>query len=226
MDLKNLKVQGTIINYFPFPFTAIKPGLVPGIFEIPEGNPIKKEFSVKHIDSVIMRTYVGEIGGGWIESLCPASELCDSIVNDFFGDSIYTDRAQGIGPGITWIEGNLTTEQLKDKKYLPVLEETFNKQVLWFKLLVQHADDSWQKMRQHRVLSDLQRYAATFLKLDREWLTALEIQKTQNVCPACGTMVPLTAIKCFNCGFILDEEKFKAIKHRFDYAGAPQAKTA
>lgn len=232
MDLKNLKLQGTVINYFPFPFDTVKPGLVPALYQIPAGDPIRKDFSIFQVDSVISRTYVGELGGGWRESLCPASELCESIVNDFFTSCIYTEQATRIGPGITWIEGLWNKEDIptaKDSKgnpFAPILEDTYNKQVEWFKILVQHADDSWAKVRQHRVLSDLQRYAASFLKLDREWLTALEIKKTQHVCDACGTMVPLTAIKCFNCGYILDIKKFEEIKHRFDMAGAVTTKTA
>lgn len=228
MDLKNMKLQGTVINYFPFSFDTVKPGLIPALYEIPAGNPISKDFSVFEVDSVISRTYVGELGGGWKESLCPASELCESIVNDFFNSNIYTDPNTRIGPGISWIEGIWNKERIKkDKDLVPFLDGLYNKQTEWFHILVMNADDSWSKLRQHRLISDLQRYAATFLKLDREWLTRLEIQKQQNTCEACGTMVPLTAIKCFNCGYIIDEEKFKLIKHRFDMAGIVQpAKTA
>jgi len=75
---------------------------------------------------------------------------------------------------------------------------------------VKLADDDWNKYRQHKTISDIQRYACSFLKLERPWLLDAEITAALSECPSCFEKVNPRAIVCSHCRFVLDEARYKA----------------
>jgi hypothetical protein len=66
------------------------------------------------------------------------------------------------------------------------INEANKKQKNWFRALVQLADDDWQQLRRHGMISDIQRTACKELGLKREWLDAVPIEDRIN-CPFCGS---------------------------------------
>lgn len=212
--MDGLEFRGTVVSWYPFPIENIhKPGLMPEYFKINNGEFEKKIPGITEIDSVKRRQYINE-DQGWAESLVPANELCTSLVNDYLNSCISIDV--NAGPGIFWVPGKVNLALLiANKDYKPLLDKHFDRQILWFKALVKTADDSWQEARKHRAITTIQKYAATYLDLDREWLMDREVEDSMSKCEACGTQVPVEGIKCAACGFILNPEKYKAMKERF-----------
>ena len=71
------------------------------------------------------------------------------------------------------------------------------------------ADDSWSKYHQHRDISDLQRDAANYLNLDRDWIKSVEVNDLI-VCPACGsTLANDLVMKCPMCQTVIKPEEYK-----------------
>lgn len=214
MDLENIEFKGTVVSFYPFDIENIhKPGLLPEYFNIKSGNLRAKEPGVNHYISVRRRQYINN-EQGWSETLVPANQLCESLVNDYVNSCIATSVEAR--PGLFWLKGKIPYELLvSSKDFKSLLESAYNKQINWFKALVQRADDDWERARQHRSITHIQKYAATFLDLERPWLLTQEIAKATNRCESCGEMVPLSAVKCASCGFILDVKRYAELKDRF-----------
>jgi len=214
MDLENIDFKGTIVSWYPFPIEQIqKPGLLPEFFNVNAGDPKGKVPGITHFNSVRRRQYMNE-DQGWSETLVPASQLCSAIIYDYFRSCIATEEE--VGPGLFWVPGNIPLALLTTEKNLKAQsDKVFANQLKWFESLVKLADDTWSMAKQHRSITHIQKYAAEFLDLDREWLITQEIAKTTNRCPSCNEMVPISGIKCGTCGYILDMEKYNKVKERF-----------
>jgi hypothetical protein len=214
MDTDNYEFKGTIVSWYPFPIEQIqKPGLMPEFFAVNAGDLKKKVPGITHFNSVRRRQYIND-DQGWSETLVPASQLCSAIIYDYFKSCIATEAE--IGPGMFWVPNIVTLPVLTtDKQYKDTLDRSYNLQLKWFEHLVKLADDTWSVAKQHRSITTIQKYAAEFMNLDREWLIAQEIEKTMSRCPSCNTMVPVNGIKCASCGYILDLEKYAKVKERF-----------
>lgn len=193
----------SVVSIYPRPIDESKPGLIPGVFQMPAGsfeNP-----QVLHVQHSTCPVYAFD--GKSIPTTIVSDEIANSIVNDFIAASVaVTEDAQ---PGLFTIDGHLTIEEIK-KKYADKLKEINERQNRWFASLVALADDDWSKTRQHRQISDLQRDAARALNLEREWL---RIQaKIITTCPACAAKVEGTPVVCKACNYILDEARYKTMK--------------
>lgn len=213
-DMQKLQFQGTVISWYPYDIENIhKPGLMPEFFTIKAGDPAKKVPSFNSFDSLKRKQYMNE-DQGWAEMLVPASELCESIVQDYFKSCIET--AGDVGPGIFWVPGIITPALLTaDKNLKSKADYHYDMQRRWFEKLVAKADDTWQHVKQYRAITTIQKYAAEFLNLEREWLFVQQTSKQNVRCEACGSVVPETAVKCANCGFILNVDKYNKLKDRF-----------
>ena len=80
--------------------------------------------------------------------------------------------------------------------------DALEKQKRWFVALVRLADDDWQMIRRHNVISDIQRTAARELGLKRDWLINIEDESvSKGTCPFCGTgLLNPNAPICPSCG--------------------------
>jgi hypothetical protein len=214
MDTENFEFKGTIVSWYPFPIEQIqKPGLLPEFFNVNPGDLKNKVPGITHFNSVKRRQYIND-EQGWSETLVPASQLCSAIIYDYFKSCIATES--DIGPGLFWVPGNVVAAMITaNKEFKQQSDRSYDLQLKWFEHLVKLADDTWSMAKQHRSITNIQKYAANFLNLDREWLITQEIAKTTSRCPSCNEMVPLTGIKCASCGYILDMEKYAKVKERF-----------
>jgi hypothetical protein len=214
MDTDNFEFKGTIVSWYPFSIEQIqKPGLLPEFFEVKAGDLTKKIPGITHFNSVRRRQYIND-DQGWSETLVPASQLCSAIIYDYFKSCIATEGE--VGPGLFWTPNLITVDTILASKELKAkADASYNLQLKWFEHLVKLADDTWSIAKQHRSITTIQKYAAEFLNLDREWLISQEIAKTTSRCPSCNSMVPINGIKCADCGYILDLEKYAKVKERF-----------
>jgi len=141
----------------------------------------------------------------------PADIFAENSIQTFLSAQIGRNTETGAEPGIFWVEGHLSREEIK-KNYAEQLTKARLKQNLWFGMLVQKADLDWAKTQQVNHISDLQRKAAEGLNLEREWLlTSATIG--QERCPACSYILPNPVPPiCMNCKMILDEERASKLK--------------
>lgn len=200
--------KSTLVSIVPFPIVEFKPGIYPGFFEIP---PCKSEIpeilvisdSVYHVEIDENRT---------ITVKCPSEDIAKSIVDDYIVSNLAYSVDEDAAPGFMYKSGefDLPTVMIK---FSGEINELKKRQLRWFGKLVEMADDDWERSRQHKFISDMQRHAAKALKLDRPWLivpqpNTLTILK----CPACQSIIPPEAIVCANCRCILNMEKYKTLQ--------------
>ena len=168
------------------------------------------------LESAIYYQYVGQGSGDdntdFIRREVNPDELADSVVRDFTTSSIeYSDVG---APGLFWVPGEFDVDNQEHKDRI---KSAYVSQEKWFERLVSLADADWSRLQDPRHVSDLQRFAARHFNLDRDW--AIEPSKDTIVCDMCATSVKAYAVLCPNCGYVLNEEKFEANRHRFSGSG-------
>lgn len=193
--------KSTIVSLVPFDIHENKP-VFPGDFFIPGAR--ENDFEILVVDNATSFKYIDE-NRGTIKLLVESEELAKAIVEDYENSQVA--RHDGLGPGIFFVPGEYTKDgiRLKFKAELKVARDKQNK---WFESLIRLADDDWEKTRQHRAISDLQRYAAKALNLERPWL----IEPKMSKCPACKVTVEEGAIICSNCHAVLDKEAYEKMQ--------------
>lgn len=203
--------KSTIVSIYPNRIVEEKPALQPGRFVIEPGtydNP-----------SILV---VGP-SSSWIEIdesqpllEIPASSflMADSIVKDYC-NGLFCCNMNDVRPGLFWIPGNLTVEDVKIK-HRPLLDKYNQYQKNWFTQLVTAADSLWSRTNGNPLaISDDMRTAAQLLGLkDKPWIKDFtQIQRI--TCKACGQLNAPGVVVCPNCKVVLDAEKFKEMKLQF-----------
>jgi hypothetical protein len=205
--------HATVVSVFPHTVKTSLP-LLPSYYEVEEAGPEDPKILV--VGTAINDVYVGEGRGQFGQDRTimrvpvPADQLAHAIVSD------YISGMQGvvlpdIVPGLFWVPGKQTVETIKSlhgAELLAVVARQHN----WFKELVKLADDDWMRYKQHKMLSDLQRKAATLLKVDRPWLFEAEITAALSECPSCFEKVHPQAMVCKHCNYVLDAKRFERSK--------------
>jgi len=205
--------KATVVSIFPMTIDERKPGIYPGHFKI---NPAKDgDFELLHVSPSVhwVQFYDGRPA---LKIATPGSDIATSIVNDFVRNIFGYDFENDAYPGIFWVEGHVTKDEIK-KSHMTPLRDATERQRRWFEHLVKLADDAFVgSNRQHKVIADVQRYACRNLGLTRDWLIEIpEKQVAPKLCPNCQEKVNAARVVCA-CGFIFDETKYKAMK----FAGA------
>jgi hypothetical protein len=203
-------VSATLVYIAPCTIREQKP-ILPSEFYLEAGsfeNP-----SLLLVGKGINDIYVGEGRGqagperSVIRVPVEADVIAAAIVTDWM-EAQYGVVLPDAVPGFFWVPGHVTVATIGKQ-----LIEANERQKLWFKNLVKLADDDWNKFRQHKTISDIQRYACNALKLERPWLLDNEIVLALSECPSCFEKVNPKAIVCAHCGLVLDEERHKAMTY-------------
>lgn len=200
--------HATLISIVPFKIQEFKPGIYPGFFELaPCKNNVPEilniQDSVYHVEIDENRT---------ITVKCQAEDIAKSLVSDYVVSNLQYSIEANAAPGFMWKPGKLSVNDvlMKFGDDLAALRVT---QMNWFSRLVQLADDDWEKSRQHKFISDMQRFAAKALGLDKPWIiTPQTIELRTEKCPACQTLVMPEAIVCSQCRCVLNFEKYEKLK--------------
>jgi len=140
----------------------------------------------------------------------PVSVVGDAICNDFIVAQIEIDMPSEAIPGIFWVWNKLSRDEVK-KNHAALLAKHGANQTRWFQRLVRRADSDWQMFHQHNVIADVQRLAARYLNLDREWVHAT-VDIGNDRCPACSSVLMRpTPVVCPTCQCILDKERYEKL---------------
>ncbi len=84
------------------------------------------------------------------------------------------------------------------------LAEAYRKLGEFYKRLVFIADQEWERTHNYMIITDVQRRAARWLGLEKEWSYE---PKPMLDCPACGEKVKPGVAVCRSCGAVLDRAK-------------------
>ena len=209
MSLDEDILKCSIVSIVPFPIEEYKPGLYPGNFIISpslDGIPqiLVIGTSVHHAETAIIDRS--------ITITTPAHEMAKSIVDDYLDSQLAVNvKDRTCGPGIFWKVGvyNLARVYAECSKEL---EEAKMRQNNWFIRLVEMADDDWEKTRQHRTITDMQRQAARTLKLERAWIVEPAKSATMERCPACGVILMANVAICASCRYVVDPKKYATLQ--------------
>jgi hypothetical protein len=200
-------MECTVVSIYPLPINEEKPGMSPTRFSIPAC--VDKKPELLYVTSGVDHMFVGSVFGT-IHVPIAADIIAKSIVDDFVGSIELND--EGAKPGLFWFPGKLTVEQVMKT---PEYNLAKARQITWFMKLVKQGNDTWNKFRQHKAISDINRVAARELGVNAEWTIDVKDVKTEN-CPACMTVVSSEAVICANCNAVLNAEKLKSLQ----FAGA------
>jgi len=197
----------TIISACPFPIDEKKPGLQPGVFKIPAAKLERQDIEVIVVKSGSYPVYMDHDRGSFVveEKL---ETIAMSVVEDLCNAVLAADYLAR--PAIFWVSGEYTKEEAKEEFHDQIMD-AIQKQAEWFRRLVQLADDDWSKTRQHKFITDIQRYAGKALGLQREWLIKPLTVATQE-CPGCAKDISGKALKCSFCGTIVNIAGWNALQ--------------
>jgi len=193
-------METTVVSLLPFQLEERKPTLIPEWFVVPAAKDGKP--GILHVKDC--HSNLAMIEGKTFPVTHSAEEISNSIVNDYC--SSHLEASDDAKPALFWVFGRLSASdvlvQHKDK-----VDEARKKQNIWFMRLVRRADDDWEKTKQHRMITDLQRHAATSLGLhNKAWMTPIEPMELVK-CPFCMHLIEKEAVICTNCKQVVDKEK-------------------
>ena len=218
----------TIISICPAEVNVTLPHTTPPRITIPPaevGKPILAVFS----DGEERQFIGGEVNkkDPWVKYPVIALDLVKGIVNSYKMSATFIEpnalpgifavsgKPDGITPGnhnytIVLNNGN---ESVIDK-FIGQFTAEYNKiktqQDNWFKRLVQVADKSFAKNSNYAEISDLQRYAAKRMNIERPWNKEIKPEDFKK-CPFCQSFVDPAAIVCIHCQNIVNQEEYKKL---------------
>lgn len=200
----------TIVNIFPKDIHERKLTLTPSEYYIPAGSYDKPGILV--ITSASWWRDVGE-DEPLLEIVQGSPIIADSLVKDYCNGLLGCNMSDSM-PGIFWLPGELTAEEVK-LKHKVQLDKARANQLRYYQTLVRMADSLWARTNGNPLaIHNDAKLAAHELQLTREWMqtfVATEFVK----CIACGSMRnPLFPI-CPTCKAVVDQEAAKKLNLKF-----------
>ena len=212
----------TVISLVPFAIEERKPGMSPGRFYI---DPAPEEgFTCLKITKCKHGVYLDEFRPVLIVPTAP-EEVAEAICFDYKKGQLGIQLGEA-EPGLFWVPGDYSERDSRGELlalHAMAFREAHKKQDAWFKALVSLADDAWSRFHQRGMVSQIQKIAASRLKLEREWLLEAEIVSALSECPVCFEKVHPRAIVCRGCNAILNEAEYQ--KRKFAIQGLPPTTT-
>jgi len=202
------RITCTVVSLLPFPLAEFKPGLIPGIYNLPASNG--EVPSVLVVGDAKHNVYIDETRGS-LGVRDASDEVARSIVEDFLAAQLGV--GDGCHPGIFWVAGSWTAGEIAQKFSSELLQAKIA-QKRWFIEVCKIADNDWNRYHQHNVISDFQRRAAELLgytKESHEWMAPSLVMASQK-CPACASSVAQGITICPNCRCILDKDKYSKLE--------------
>ena len=194
------------------------PGLLNAIFDLP---PAMGDIpTIMHIDDSAY--YKPDLDGNQDKIRVSSEEIVRSLVHMHTTSQLAWNIDQH--PALFCLPNEQVTLETLRNRHAEKIEEALRKQRKWFRALVQIADDDWQQLRRHNMISDIQRTAARELGLTREWLLTIEDEENtvKEACPFCGTgLLDPSAPICPTCGKIHNPAKLRELELRLNPPATP-----
>ena len=194
----------TIFSIYPRDITEKKITLFPYNYLIPGGSEEKPG-----------RLVVGT--GSWWRDVDPDQPLIEIPVSSIVvAESVVTDYCKGIygytvklrSPGVFFIPGELTVQQLKSTTHIHRLNQAAKEQKAWYQYLCEAADALWARTNGNPLsIMDDMKFAASELGYARDWMK---------------NHIAVSLIRCINCGELRNPE-FPTCKHCHTIVDKPLA---
>ena len=196
-------MKATIVSLVPREIICEMPGMVPSHYRIGASKDKIPEVLIVNDGSYD----VYQLEGKSIRVYEPADKVAASFCSMYNNSQLgYNENSQ---PALFFVEGEYTANKIIDH-FTDEIERALDQQKNWFLALVFIADDSWSRYHAHKDISDLQRDAARYLNLSREWIKSIEINEDLASCPACGsTLANDLVMKCPMCQTIIKPEEYQ-----------------
>lgn len=199
-------MPATIVNTLPSEINEIKPGLIPNHFVIPPA--VMGSFTSLVINDCYHTMLIPMTEQPPVIINDPAEKVAEAIVNDFMGACMGTEYIPNIYggiaiPGIFWLSGNVSDTLVKTT-HKGLLEQAVKNTTAWFQRLVIIADDEWNRSRQRKLITDLERLACRSLGLEKEWNYDIILANSSS-CWACKSNIHPEAMICPNCKTVLNQ---------------------
>ena len=199
----------TIFSIYPKEIHERKLTVQPGEFVIPAGTPEKPGILI-----VGPSSWWRDVGEDepLLEIPHSSTVMAESIVRD------YVNGLFGVGndmqPGIFWLPGELTVEQLK-ANFKGQLDKAIRQQNNYYQNLVKLSDALWARTNGNPLsVPEAAKLAAKELGLNRDWLS--NYVRTEVVkCVACGSMRNPDFPICPTCKAVVDTDKAKKLNLKF-----------
>lgn len=197
-----MKDISTIVSIVPVEIREFKPGIFPGQFNIPAcDNPDKPVFYPVS-SSVTMFSVAGQKNPVPVET--SSAIIASAICRDYNVSQIALGNDSA--PGLAFVEGkcDLTSLTAEHPEVLPALKAS---QRVWYINLCKMADNDWERYKNHKAISTLEKIACRALKLDRDWLLDEYSAETLSKCKACEQQISRTQVICHHCRCIQDIDR-------------------
>lgn len=201
--------KSTVISILPFPLIEKKPGLIPGDYRIDGVKEPMKECQTLIVSRAVFPIYIDENRPALIVPE-PSDRICAAICRDF-KTSIAEYEPNVAEPGLFWAPGSYDPKRASNELVME-LSDARRLQLVWFKRLVEKADDAWEKYKTRKLIAGIERLACRILNLDREWNIDIEVEASSDLqiatCKFCYSSVHPQAIICGHCQGILDQARY------------------
>lgn len=130
-----------------------------------------------------------------MEVLISAAEVAQDLCRE-----INSDAGEESNLGVFVAKGEMpSAEELRKER---------EKLAVFYRRLVAGADREWERSHSYLFINDVERRAARFLGMDKEWF----YQARETVeCPGCGEKIKPGVAVCKSCGAILERSKAAAL---------------
>lgn len=204
------KDVSTVVSILPFAVNEKKPGLQPGIFQMPAVKD--GAFELLIVERCNHPVYLDEARPR-LNVPDPSDIVAQSIVSDL--KVSLPGYNSGIAePGIGWVPGEFTMDEkgqaLFKATHSALLKDMQKLQRVWFESLVRTADDDWSRYHRHTFITSVQRHAAMVLGLkNKDWMLEQEIVAAMSKCKFCFSQVDPQAIICPTCHGVLNQVEYE-----------------
>jgi hypothetical protein len=186
--------MSSLISYAKRDIFETIPGLQRATFDLPAS--MENIPTIIHVDD--SHYFKPDIDGHQDRVFVPSEQIVKSVVHMHITSQLLYKVDQH--PALFCIP-NIAVSLEDLKQYGDLVLGAIEKQRRWYVALVQLADDDWQLVHRHNVISDIQRTAARELGLTRDWLIEIQDETGKGSCPFCGTgLLNSDAPICPTCG--------------------------
>jgi hypothetical protein len=202
-------MTSSVVSFSKREITEEIPGMVYGIYHLMPAVSNSDPFILHVEDSYY---YKPDLDGIQDRVLVRSDEIVTSLAHMHTTSQLLSKADQHPAVLAFPNEALSVTGLFTNKAHKERIEAALKRQMKWFEALVRLADDDWQQLRRHRMISDVQRTAAMELGLEREWLNTV-YDETKAACPFCGTnLLDSSAPICPSCGRVHNPAKLAELE--------------
>lgn len=205
---RDMQDCSTIVSIVPVMIDDSKPGLIPSQYIIQAVKDPSNDFAILNVYRARFPVYLDENRPALVVP-APSDTVAESICRDYKTAISYYEP--GIAePGIFWVRGEHDKASIR-LNFDGELEEARRLQVVWFKRLVEVAEDDWNRYHLRRVISTIQRIAASFLGHEAEWTNIKDPVNAPRMilCKFCKSDIHPDSVICRHCTGVLNLEAAK-----------------